>query len=486
MPSVVSSLNEEKERRIQSFFTKPVRLHLLYKSSFHGADIQTLLSKFENGMFVIAVFLDSGLLRGGYTTKNLRNGTEFADTDAFVFEIDKDDAKCFRVLESAKSVRVSRSQPNPMTFGSRQRVHQNQGLFGAPAPPVSESQDSVYFGSCIHIYSENSRLYVNLGTDVIYNTGWPEEKQRCVDVELHRVQELEEFLVSPWREVRWTEETRETMRTKLVSCKVKLESLSRVKALLLGPVGSGKSSLVNSIRSVMYNRVVRLPIVGSKKRAFTKKLTTYDIRSEKGGAPTALGLCDVMGLGDQDLAGLSYSDALAVIQGRVPEGYKFQSDAPISDKVTGYRTAPSLKEQVHCVLFVLDASEVESYSNTLRSTLRELHTAVSELGVSQLILLTHVDQVCSTVEEDVKHVYSSRTLQEKMQNAAQLVGLPLSYVLPVKNYISQLAVDCNTDILLLSVVDSILQTVDDALEDQHPGPIMEFPSSTTDSELYGY
>ncbi|XP_076872595.1 interferon-induced protein 44-like [Brachyhypopomus gauderio] len=444
MPSVVSSLNEEKERRIQSFFTKPVRLHLLYKSSFHGADIQTLLSKFEDEMFVVAVFLDSGLLRGGYTTKNLRNGTEFADTDAFVFEIDKDQAKRFGASGSVKGVTVSTHKP---TTG------QGKSLF--------QIQDSVCFGSCIHIYSEKNRLYVNFNSDITYCTRWDHENQLCVDVELHRVQELEDFLFPPWREVRWTEKTRQTMRTKLVSCKVKLESLSRVKALLLGPVGSGKSSLVNSIRSVMYKRVMHLPIVGSKERAFTKKLTTYDIRSEKGGAPTALGLCDVMGLGDQDLAGLSYSDALAVIQGRVPEGYKFQSDAPISDKVTGYRTAPSLKEQVHCVLFVLDASEVESYSNTLRSTLRELHTAVSELGVPRLILLTHVDQVCSTVEEDVKHVYSSRTLQEKMQNAAELVGLPLSYVLPVKNYISQLAVDCNTDILLLSVVDSILQAVDD-------------------------
>lgn len=54
-----------------------------------------------------------------------------------------------------------------------------------------------------------------------------------------------------------------------------------------------------------------------------------------------------------------------------------------------------------------------------------------------------------------------------MKKAAGLVGLPLSYVLPVKNYVSQLTVDCNTDILLLSVVMSILQAVDDTLEDQY-------------------
>lgn len=54
-----------------------------------------------------------------------------------------------------------------------------------------------------------------------------------------------------------------------------------------------------------------------------------------------------------------------------------------------------------------------------------------------------------------------------MKKAADLVGLPLSYVLPVKNYVYQLTMDCNTDILLLSVVMNILQAVDDTLEDQY-------------------
>lgn len=58
-----------------------------------------------------------------------------------------------------------------------------------------------------------------------------------------------------------------------------------------------------------------------------------------------------------------------------------------------------------------------------------------------------------------------------MQKAAMLVGLPLSYVLPVKNYVSRLTVDCNTDILLLSAVMSILQAVNDSLEDQYDFPV---------------
>lgn len=51
-------------------------------------------------------------------------------------------------------------------------------------------------------------------------------------------------------------------------------------------------------------------------------MTTYDIRVNQRGSPSVLRLCDVMALGDDDSTGLSYADALAVIKGHVPEGYK--------------------------------------------------------------------------------------------------------------------------------------------------------------------
>ncbi|XP_036416299.1 interferon-induced protein 44-like isoform X3 [Colossoma macropomum] len=419
MASIASSLDDEKERKLQSLFSQPVRFHLLYKSSHHGAKLSALLSRFDtSGKFVLAVFLQTGEVRGGCTSRSLNVGREFDDEEAFVFEINEK-AKRFPVLRSAKAVEVHFTD-----------------------------------------------------SDGTYGCRWPEEKSaRCVDVELHRVQDLGDFLPSPWREVSWTDGTRQSLRQSFVSYKLMLETLPRVRALLLGPVGSGKSSLVNSIRSTMYRRIVHLPNVGMATGNFTKKLKSYDIRAEKGGSPSALSLCDVLAIGDEDFTGLSLSDTLAVIKGHVPEGYQFQSDFPINDKVSGYRAAPTLKDQIHCVLFVLDASKVTSYSSSLRTSLRKLHTTVSNLGIPQLILLTHVDLVCYAVKENMMSVYSSRDVQEKMQKAADLVGLPLSYVLPVKNYISQLSVDLNTDILLLSVVNSILQAVDDTLEDEYPGVI---------------
>uniref|UniRef100_A0A3B4CG87 TLDc domain-containing protein n=1 Tax=Pygocentrus nattereri TaxID=42514 RepID=A0A3B4CG87_PYGNA len=432
MASIASSLGDEKEKSLQSLFSQPVRFHLLYKSSHHGAQLSTLLSSFDtSGKFVLVVFLQTGEVRGGFTSRSLKVGRKFDDEEAFVFEVNRR-SKRFPALRSAKAVEVHFTDSG-QAIGFGQQAGYKGSVFGQPLSSTS-SPVAVSFGKLALRW-----MLVCFRLDV------------------------GDLLPSPWREVSWTDWTRQSLRQNFASYKLVLETLPRVRALLLGPVGSGKSSLVNSIRSTIYRHWNFLSLLFS-----VTQLKSYDIRAEKGGSPSALSLCDVMAIGDEDFAGLSYSDTLDIIKGHVPEGYKFQSDFPINDKINGYRAAPTLKDQIHCVLFVLDAAKVTSYSSSLRTSLRRLHTTVSDLGIPQLILLTHVDQVCCAVKESMMSVYSSRVVQEK---AAQLVGLPLSYVLPVKNYISQLSVDLNTDILLLNVVNSILQAVDDTLEDEYPGVI---------------
>ena len=47
-----------------------------------------------------------------------------------------------------------------------------------------------------------------------------------------------------------------------------------------------------------------------------------------------------------------------------------------------------------------------------------------------------------------------------MDKAAALLGMSTSYIVPVKNYSSELDLNVNTDVLLLSAVDHILQYAD--------------------------
>lgn len=252
------------------------------------------------------------------------------------------------------------------------------------------------------------------------------------------------------------------------SYRPRCEEVTQAKVLLLGPVGSGKSSFISSVQSVFNGRVTNRAMVGSSSTSFTKKLQSFNIRGQKGDDPTGLVLCDTMGLGDGEMTGLTLHDILSTIKGHVPEGHKFSPDQPVRSETVGYVKRPSLKDKIHCVVFVVDASKVLSYPKGLVTTFQQLREHVSDLGVHQVALLTHVDQVCSETAKDVTKVYESRVIKDMMAKAGVLLGMSTSYIVPVKNYCSELNVDVNSNVLLLSAVDHILQYADLYFQDNTP------------------
>lgn len=181
MASIVSSLGKEKELRLQRLFSSLVRFHLLYKSSHHGARSNQLLSSFDrSGKFLLAVFLPSGSVRGAFMSKTLNDGAEISDTEAFVFEMNEQDAKQFPVINPAKAITVS-NQP----------AVQNTGFtFGGVASQISpQTLFSISFGNCLNLTLNSGCWYVSFCPDVAYGMTWPQENNICcVDVELHRVQ----------------------------------------------------------------------------------------------------------------------------------------------------------------------------------------------------------------------------------------------------------------------------------------------------------
>ncbi|KAL6469511.1 hypothetical protein MHYP_G00230350 [Metynnis hypsauchen] len=269
-------------------------------------------------------------------------------------------------------------------------------------------------------------------------------------------------LASPWRNVTWTKEAKETLMEMVKAYKPASDYVSEARVLLLGPVGAGKSSFISSVQSVFSGRVLNRAMVGSSSSTgFTKKLQSFSIRAgrEKADGATALVLCDMMGIGDGETAGLTLHDALCVVQGHVPEGHQFIPEQPVKSETSGYIKKPGLKDKVHCVVFVVDASKINTYPKGLNSTFQKLREHISNLGVHQVALLTHVDEVCKETSQDITHVYRSPTVQQLMAKAGALLGMATSYIVPVKNYSAQLELEENTDILLLSAVDHILQYV---------------------------
>ncbi|XP_050950329.1 interferon-induced protein 44-like isoform X2 [Labeo rohita] len=288
-------------------------------------------------------------------------------------------------------------------------------------------------------------------------------KPKKVTVPQFSLGEFPLLLENEWRKMEWSEEVKETLMESVSSFKPASEAVTEARVLLIGPVGAGKSSFISSVQSVFSGRVINRAMVGSSSStSFTKKLRSYNIRGagENANEPTALVLCDVMGVGEGESTGLTLHDALSVIKGHTPEGHQFSPEQPISAETMGFIKKPSTSNKVHCVVFVIDGSKVNSYAKSLGATFQQLREHISNLGVHQVAVLTHVDQVCKATESDITQVYKSRSIQQAMVKAGELLGMATSYIVPVKNYCSELDLDENTDVLLLKAVDHILQYVD--------------------------
>ncbi|XP_075878831.1 interferon-induced protein 44 isoform X1 [Nelusetta ayraudi] len=265
-------------------------------------------------------------------------------------------------------------------------------------------------------------------------------------------------LESAWRVMEWTEERKKSLMEVITSFAPKCADVPQARVLFLGPMGSGKSSFISSVQSAFSGRVTNRAMVGCSPTGCTKKLQSFKIQSLTEEDPDGLLLCDVMGLGDSQTTGIHLHDILSVIKGHVPEGHRFSPYKPVMQSETeGFVKRPELADKIHCVAFVLSATQIQMCSPNLSSTMQQLREHISDLGVHQVALLTHIDEVCMETAKDLTHVYKSANIQAAIKKAAALLGMPPSYIVPVKNYFQELTVDSNNDVLLLSAVDHILQ-----------------------------
>ncbi|KAF3819699.1 hypothetical protein GH733_015208, partial [Mirounga leonina] len=123
-----------------------------------------------------------------------------------------------------------------------------------------------------------------------------------------------------------------------------VDFISEVRILLLGPSGSGKSSFINSVKSVFRGRVTHQATVTSDVTSITGQYRIYPIKDGKDGKYLPFRLCDSMGLHEKE--GLS-------------------PNKPITPNHPTFISSPSLKDRIHCVAYVLDINFINDLSSKM-------------------------------------------------------------------------------------------------------------------------
>uniref|UniRef100_A0A8C6SMU1 Si:ch211-197g15.10 n=1 Tax=Neogobius melanostomus TaxID=47308 RepID=A0A8C6SMU1_9GOBI len=432
-----SNLTRAQQRALQRELGGGVKLSLLFKASIHGFTGAAFHQRCDTrGPTVSVGYNRSGNVFGGYTSAPFcQSGQYVNDPKAFLFTFTGDKLSKYTTINNTYAVKmIANSGPY---FGEA------LVLMNASQPVVHSNPGNYYNFPAAEMHSNDLQL---------------------IECEVYQVEETSE-LETPWRTVVWESKRRLELMDGIKAYKPLDSAVSQVRVLLVGPVGAGKSSFFNSINSVFRGHVTSQAMAGCSVTSLTTQFRTYSVKAGRDGKPLPIILCDTMGLEDSSGAGLDIDDISSILKGHVPNCYQFNSAAPLHSETPGYRKAPELRDKVHCVVYVLDACKISIMPDKLEAKLNAVRRKANLIGIPQLALITKVDEACPLVKEDLTNVYKSGYIKDLLQEASGRLGLPLSCLLPVKNYSEEVELQVSVDVLLLSALLQMLRFTDNYLDD---------------------
>lgn len=423
-----------------------VRLHLLYKASIHGFTAVAFHNRCDKqGPTVIVAYNAAGFVFGAYTSKDYTQSEQnVSDEEAFLYSINAEGTKTLRVAGIGRECAFTDGKNGP-DYGALVFLCENK--------PEIKSAPGTRFNF------QNAELH---GEDLT-----------LTEFEVYRVEGFGDLLAKPWRNVQWTAERKQQLMQAIQSYKPDIKTVHQARVLLVGPVGAGKSSFFNSINSLFRGNMTSQAIAGTAGRSVTSQFRTYTIKAGKGGGAIPLILCDTMGLEEKDDAGLDIEDLVNIYKGHIKDRYQFSPSNPLLADAPGYKKKVTLNDRIHCVVYVVDTCKVSLLSQKMLDKFAAIRKKTNQLGIPQILLMTKVDEACPLVAEDLKNVYRSVYIQKKARDLSESLGIPLSFVLPLKNYNEELELNQDTDILLLTAVEQMLNYADSFFEDQEPSDQLE-------------
>ncbi|XP_047671058.1 interferon-induced protein 44-like [Tachysurus fulvidraco] len=279
---------------------------------------------------------------------------------------------------------------------------------------------------------------------------------------------LVRIIIKEWRTVEWKQER---MLKSLKTFQI-CNEVQELRFLVCGPVGAGKSSTINTIRSIFEGRqfIDCLAASGST-MSHTLRYERFQIANEEESFPFAFN--DIMGA-EKD-SGILNEDIISALKGHIKEGYTFNPQTPLSESSIYYNKNPTLSDQMHCLVFVMPADTISTQDKKVMQKMKSVMKAASSMGIPQVVFMTKVDCTCPLTKENLQNIYKSKKIKDNMQKCSNELGVTLNRIFPVLNYHEQIHMNEDINCLMLNALTKIIYFANDYVlkKSSHQQPIFE-------------
>ncbi|KAL3872714.1 hypothetical protein ACJMK2_035920 [Sinanodonta woodiana] len=453
-------IQKAHQNQLESWIgTGPKDFQLLYSiSQNNGYNAKTFHQNCDNqGPTVTVLYNSDNSIFGGYTSVNWKqSGKWISDDKAFLFQLQ------FNGI----------SQYNKFPVKSPQYSIYCHSSYG---PTFGGGHDLYSFngngGNVSGFYQLNGGMNMGHSYDIkgLQASQINNGHMKVTDLEVYKVVDKQGnlkhgSLESPWRKsLPWKQESLKQLKESLENYEPPdALKIPETQILMVGPVGAGKSSFFNTINSIFKGRITQKGYTGSAEHSLTTVYRQYKIISSTTKKSMKFRLCDTRGM--EETEGLGLIEFNYLIEGNVPDWYKFDGSSPLCTETPGFIHIPRIKDKVHCVMFIFDSSTVNVIPKSILDRIKDMQKRLIQRGVPQTVILTKVDKVSETVEADVSKVFQCDKVKDVVDKVSQTLGIPRSNIFPIKNYENETELDQNINILALQALRQVLGFADDYLE----------------------
>lgn len=271
--------------------------------------------------------------------------------------------------------------------------------------------------------------------------------------------ELRVPLDAPWRTFEYHGFT-DDAKSKLYEA---IESLAlpdqceAINLIVMGDAGSGKSSFVNTLKTVLRDNdhIANVaPSYGTNFPSTTRRLHEIILKTYDSGHKLVINDCRGIPR-DVTERNIYESDLQNIINGHIKKNYEFQTDREIQKNDGLYREKPTISEKMHCVLFVVNADMLDKGREY--STLKNIQHYLADNDIPLQIILTKMDKLDLCGLGDCSGIFQSMHASKKVQLAKTIFGVHDNQIQPIANYVDETRRSNIKDILALQAILNIFQ-----------------------------